>query len=291
MNTSVGQIYGQTLEIVKSRFGPLLGLLATFFAINIGLIIVFVMVIGVSAFAGMGAGMESNAGAIGAGAILGIIVFYLLYILVYCAQSASMTAMASPLQKLTFSEALSAGMRSALPMLGLIVILLIAYFVVALVVGLLVGILSIAGQGGMVIGMIAVAIGAVYLVCRLSTVNAVIAVEGVGNPLTALSRGWNMTRGNVLTIFLALLGYMVLAVILLVILVVPFFSIFSVATLTAVDPSAAPPEMPGIGGMLLFIVGILVAGIVLSISGSALISVIHAELSDASPRAAEDVFA
>ncbi len=291
MTTSVGQIYGQTLEIVKGRFGPLLGLLATFFAINIALMIVFVMVIGVSAFAGMGAGMEGNAGAIGAGAILGVIVFYVIYILVYCAQSASMTAMASPLQRLTFSEALSAGMRSALPMLGLIVILMIAYFVVALVVGLLVGILSIAGQAGMAIGMIAVFIGAAYLACRLATVNAVIAVEGVGNPLTALSRGWNMTRGNVLTIFLALLGFCVVAIVLILLIAAPFFSMFTAASAMAVDPSAAPPEMPGVGTFAFVGIAALVVGVILSISGSALMSVIHAELSDASPRAAEDVFA
>lgn len=291
MTTSVGQIYGQTLEIVKGRFGPMLGLLATFFAINIALIIVFAMVIGVSAFAGMGAGMEANAGAIGAGAILGVIVFYILYILVYCAQSASMTAMASPLQRLTFSEALSAGMRSALPMLGLIVILMIAYFVVALVVGLVVGILSMAGSVVVFIAMVAVSIGAVYLVCRLSTVNAVIAVEGVGNPLTALSRGWNMTRGNVLTIFLSLLGFGVIAIVLILLLAAPFFSVFTAASAMSIDPSAAPPEMPGIGSLIFVGIGALVVGIVLLISGSALMSTIHAELSDASPKAAEDVFA
>ncbi|WP_310533484.1 hypothetical protein [Novosphingobium sp.] len=291
MTTSVGQIYGQTLEIVKGRFGPLLGLLATFFAINIALIIVFAMVIGVSAFAGMAGGMEGNAGAIGAGAILGVIVFYIIYILVYCAQSASMTAMASPLQRLTFSEALSAGMRSALPMLGVFVVLMIAYFVCALIVGLVVGVLSMAGSAVAFIAMLVVAIGAAYLACRLATVNAVIAVEGVGNPLTAISRGWNMTRGNVLTIFLSLLGYGLIALVLILLLFAPFFSLFTAASAMSIDPSAAPPEMPGVGSMIfLFVAGIAVFALI-AIAGSALMSVIHGELSDASPKAAEDVFA
>lgn len=289
MTTSVGQIYGQTLEIVKGRFGPLLGLLVTFFAINIALFIVFAMVIGVSAFAG--AGMQANAGAIGAGAILGMIVFYIIYILVYCAQSASMTAMASPLQQLTFGEALSAGMRSALPMLGVVVVLMIAYFVCALIVGLAVGVLSMAGNAVSFIAMVLVAIGAAYLACRLATVNAVIAVEGVGNPLTAISRGWNMTRGNVLTIFLALLGYGVIAIVLILLIAAPFFSFITAARTMAIDPSAAPPAMPGVGTMIFVFIAALVVGVVLSISGSALISVIHGELSDSSPRAAEDVFA
>lgn len=289
MTTSVGQIYGQTLEIVKGRFGPLLGLWATFIAINIALLIVGGAIVGVSALAGAAA--SADAGALGAGMILMMFVFYFAYILIYCAQSASMTAMASPLQRLTFGEALSAGVRSALPMLGLIVILMIAYFVVALVVGLVVGVLSMAGSVVVFIAMVAVAIGAVYLVCRLSTVNAVIAVERVGNPLTALSRGWNMTRGNVLTIFLSLLGFGVIATVLILLLAAPFFSFFTAASAMQLDPSAAAPEMPGVGSMLFVGIGGFVLWIVLSISGSALMSVIHGEISDASPRTAEDVFA
>lgn len=289
MTTSVGQIYGQTLEIVKSRFGPLVGLWATFVAINIGLFIVFAMVVGVSAFAG--AAMQPDAAAIGAGAILGAILFYIVYILVYCAQSASMTAMASPLQNLSFGEAFNAGIRSALPMLGLIIILMIAYFVVALIVGLVVGVLSMAGSAVAFISMLLVAIGGIYLACRLSTVNAVIAVERVGNPLTALARGWNMTRGNVLTIFLSLLGFGVIAVVLMLLLFSPMIPLFTAASAMSVDPSAAPPEMPGIGTMIFLFVGGLIVFVLLGVVGSALMSVIHGELSDASPRAAEDVFA
>lgn len=289
MTTSVGQIYGQTLEIVKSRFGPLVGLWATFFAINIGLFIVFAMVVGLSAFAG--AAMQPDAAAIGAGAILGAIVFYIVYILVYCAQSASMTAMASPLQRLTFGEAFNVGVRSALPMLGLVIILLIAYFIVGLIVGLVVGVLSMAGSAVAFISMLLVAIGGVYLVCRLSTVNAVIAVERVGNPLTALARGWNMTRGNVLTIFLSLLGFGVIAVILMLLLFSPLIPVFTAASAMSVDPMAAPPEMPGVGSMVFLFVGGLIVFVLLGVVGSALMSVIHGELSDASPRAAEDVFA
>lgn len=289
MTTSVGQIYGQTFAIIKERFAALLGIWATFLAINIALVLVFAMVVGVSAFAG--AAMSPDAAAIGAGAILGAIVFYIAYILVYCAQSASMTAMASPLQRLTFSEALSAGFRSALPMLGLIVILIVAYFVVGLVVALLLGILSFAGSAGTFIGMLLVAVGAIYVAARLCTVNAVIAVEGVRNPLTALARGWNMTRSNVLTIILALLGFMVLAGVLIMLVAAPVLSVFTAATAISADPMAAPPEMPGMGTFLFVGIGALVVGLVLVISGAALMSVIHGELSDASPRAAEDVFA
>jgi len=49
--------------------------------------------------------------------ILFILVFYLGYILIYCAQTASLNALASPLQQLGFGDAFSVGLRSALPLL------------------------------------------------------------------------------------------------------------------------------------------------------------------------------
>lgn len=288
MQTSVGDIYGRTFEIIRERFGSLLGLWATFFAINMALIVVFAMVVGVSAFAG--ANMAADAGAMGAGMILGVIVFYVLYILVYCAQSASMTAMASPLQRLTFGEALNAGVRSALPMLGLIVILLIAYLAAAMVIGLIIGILAMAGKAVSFIAMLLVFLGAVYLGCRLCTVNAVIAVERVGNPLTALSRGWSMTRDHVLTIFLALLGFGIIAIILVLLLATPFFSMMSAASALAVDPMGTPPEAPGMGSMVFLVIGAIIVGIGLSIVGSTLMSVIHGELAGPGVHNVEEVF-
>ncbi|MFM5929369.1 MAG: hypothetical protein ACKOPQ_00495 [Novosphingobium sp.] len=285
MGTSVGQIYGRTLTIIKERFGSLLGLWATFFAINIGLILVFGLVVGFGALAG--AATSADTGALGLGVMLFGILFYVAYILVYCAQSASMTAMASPLQRLTFGEAMNAGFRSALPMLLLFIILLVAYFLAAIVVGLLIGILAFAGKAGSLVGMVLVFIGVMYLACRLCTVNAVIAVERVRNPLTALSRGWAMTRDNALTIFLALLGFAVIAILVIVAALAPAASLFS----AAFNPLGPQPEAPGMGTIIYLIVAGILVSITMVIASATLMSVIHGELAGPGMHNTDDVFA
>jgi hypothetical protein len=287
MQTSVSQILAKTGETVKNRIGGLLGIWGIYFAAQIVLFIVLGVVIGgslMAAVGGIGAGGlggEGAAAGFGAGAILMFILAYLAILLIAAAQSSSMIAFASPLQKLTLGDALNAGFRSALPMLGVMVLLLIAYFICALVIGLVGGILaSVLGSAAGVLVLLLIP-GLLYLVCRLSTINGVVAVDGVTNPITAIQRGWAQTRSNTLAIFGSIVIFAIGAIVIGGVMLIPYFNMIGAVT---------SGEMPGVGSSVLTFIGFFGAMIILTVIGQALFAVIHAEVSDASPTATSEVF-
>lgn len=287
MQTSVSQILAKTGETVKNRIGGLIGIWGIYFAAQIVLFIVLGLVIGGSMMAVMGGigagglGGDGMAAGLGGGAILMFILAYLAILLIAAAQSSSMIAFASPLQKLSLGDALNAGFRSALPMLGVMVLLLIAYFLCALVIGLVGGIL--ASVLGSAVGVLAILLipALLYVACRLCTINGVVAVDGVTNPITAIQRGWAQTRSNTLAIFGAIVIFAIGAIVIGGLMLIPYFAMITAAT---------SGEMPGVGSMLLTFVGLFGAMIVLTVIGQALFAVVHAEVSDASPTATSKVF-
>jgi hypothetical protein len=286
MQTSIGQILGKTGEVVKSRIGGLLGIWGVYFVAQIVLMIVVGMMIGASVFgamAGLG-GDPSAAGAagFGAGLIVMIILAYLVILLVVVAQSSSLIAFASPLQRLSLGDALNVGFRSALPMLGVMVLLLIAYFVCALIIGIVMGVLGSASS--MLSGLVAILLipAGIWVMCRICTINAVVAVEGVTNPINAITRGWAQTRSNVLAIF----GVMVIfAVALFVVGGLLFMPMFS--SMMSASMSGAAPSFAGMGFSMVLL---FLFSIVMTVVSSALFSVIHAEVSGASPAKTSEVF-
>jgi hypothetical protein len=287
MQTSISQILAKTGETVKSRFGGLLGIWGIYFAAQIVLFVVLGVVIGGSIMAVMGGvgagglGGEGAAAGLGAGAILMFILAYLAILLIAAAQSSSLIAFASPLQKLSLGDALNAGFRSALPMLGVMVLLLIAYFICALVIGLVGGIL--ASVVGSAVGVLVILLipALLYLACRLCTINGVVAVDGVTNPITAIQRGWAQTRSNALSIFGAIAIFAIGAIVIGGLMLIPYFNMIS---------AAATGELPGVGSAVLTFIGFFGAMIILTVVSSALFAVIHAEVSDASPAKTTDVF-
>lgn len=285
MQTSIGQILGKTGEVVKSRIGGLLGIWGIYFAAQIVLFIVVGMVVGASLFGAMaGAGSDPSAmgAGLGAGMIVIIILVYLVILLVAVAQSSSLIAFASPLQRLSLGDALNVGFRSALPMLGVMVLLLIVYFVAALIIGIVMGVLGSASS--MLSGLIAILLipAVIYVMCRICTINAVVAVEGVTNPINAITHGWAQTRSNVLSIFGVMVIFAVALVVIGGLLFMPIFSSMMSATM-----SGAPPSFAGMG---LSLVGFFLFSIVMTVVSAALFSVIHAEVSGASPAATSEVF-
>lgn len=278
MQTSVFQILSKTGEILTSRIGLLLGLWATYFAMQIALFVVLAAFVGASALSSLSAG---SPGALGVGMILLIVLAYLAYFLVAFAQAGSLTAMASPLQSQTFGEAFNAGVRSALPMLGALVLMLVGYFIAALVIGLLAAVLSFLGSAGPVILMILLIPAALYLMTRLCLIYAVISVDRVGNPIKAIARGWDLTRNNVQTILGVIIIFVVALIVVGGLLFVPLFTSMN---------SVATGGVPNMGGMMFAVVGFFVFSIALSIIGAALFSVIHSELSDTSAGQASAVF-
>jgi hypothetical protein len=269
MELSTSGILSRMFEMMKGRFGPLLGIWFVYFAVQIAFSIVFLMVIGASVFAGGAIGDPAAMAGLGVGMIVLMLVFYLVYLLIYVASYASLTSMASPLHRPAFGDALYAGVRSALPLFGAMLLLLVAYFVVALVIGMITGLLGTAGSTLFAIVLIPALI---YIGCRLSIIFPLVAVDGIRNPITAITRSWNMTGGSVLGILGATLVYLLIAVVLFAVVFLPVFG--SAATL--VDPAAA------MGTMLFFFVGVVIVGIVVSIMGAALAAAIHGGLSDTS---------
>lgn len=288
MQTSISQILAKTGETVKSRIGGLLGIWGIYFAAQIVLFIVLGLVIGGSIMAVMGGvgagglGGEGAAAGLGAGMILIIILAYLVVLLIAVAQSSSLIAFASPLQKLSLGDALNAGFRSALPMLGVMVLLIIVYFVGALVLGLVLGLIgAVSTTLAGLIGILLIPAG-IYLMCRICTINAVVAVEGVTNPITAIQRGWAQTNSNVLPIFAVLVIFVVALVVVGGLLFMPMIS-----SIMSASMSGAPPSFAGMGmTMVMF----FLFSIVMTVVSSALFAVIHAEVSGASPAKTTDVF-
>ena len=245
----VSDVLATTMAILRNRGIGLVGIWLAFLVLVIILGAVAFGVIGAGALAAGGMGMSGDG--LGAGLGLGMLgamlVFYLAYILIYMAQSLAMAHYASPLVEPDIGTSFSAGFRGALTMVGVTVLLLIVYFAVALVMGLASAALSSVGDllgAGFAILILPVAI---YLMCRLSILLPVVAVDGVRNPVTAIGRTWALTRGNALAIFLSLLAFVVVAIV-----VFGVMFVFFAGSMQGLESSMATGAGPGaaISGML-----------------------------------------
>jgi hypothetical protein len=275
--------------MVKARFGSLLGLWAVYFAITIALALAFgigMAGVGIAGFAAMGSESLTDGSALGMGAgmIVVLVLFYLAYILAAMAQYASMIVAASPLRQTGFGDALGAGWRAAPAMLLLMVILAIGY----LVAGAALGVLGAAlGEIGSTVALLLMLAAVIWVACRLAPLLAVMAVDGVRNPFTAIGRAWNLTRGHALTIFLASLVVVVIIVIICGLALLPSFSMIA----TMADPSSIADVGSAVGGFALLTVGITVAWALYVIIYSAFQAVIHGLLANASGDGVVEAFA
>lgn len=105
----------------------------------------------------------------------------------------------------TVGQALATGAKSLPSYIAAQLILVIG---ASLVIGIPMGVVSaLGGPAVAVLAVFVALIAIVYVIVRVSLVAPVIAIEGQRNPLTALVRSWQLTKGNTLRIvvFLALL--------------------------------------------------------------------------------------
>lgn len=105
----------------------------------------------------------------------------------------------------TVGEALRTGLRSLPSYLAAQIVTVLG---ASLAIGIPVGVLS--AFGGVAVGLLALLVALVailYVMVKLSLAGPVIAIEGQMNPLAALGRSWQLTKGNSLRIvlFIALL--------------------------------------------------------------------------------------
>ena len=289
----IGQVISDTFGVVKERFGTLLGLWAVYFGIIIVMFVVFGIglgAVGLAGMAAMGGGDAMGEGgilAMGAGMIVFLVLFYLAYILVAMAQYASLISVASPLRQANFSDALSAGWRAAPALLMLMIVLIVGYVAAAMVFSLVAAAFSALGDtAGLVLSLLLVPVLA-WLGCRLAPLFAVVAVDGVRNPFTAIGRSWHLTRGHALTIFLASLVFFIILLIVCGLLMLP-----SIGLLTSMaDPAAMAEVAPAFGSIALLFLSILVVSALFAILYSAFMAVIHGSLSTASGEGVVEAFA
>lgn len=279
MDYSISKAFSDATRSVTERLGGQIAVWAVFFAIQIGAFIAFMVLMGGSvmalAGAGAGGGEEMMAG-LGGGMILFGIIFYLAIIAIAVAAQAAQVTIASHLRKPSVGDAVNNGFRSALPLLGAFVLLLIAYFVIALVLGLVVGVLA-GASGSSAVSMLLFAllfVGLAYVGTKLSMLVPVVALDGERNPINAISKSWNMTNGRVLPVFGTYLVYIVgLAV------------VFGIIAAVLVMPMMSGGVTPGFGMMALIFVLYIVAIIGITIYTSSLTAAVHQQLSG---RSAED---
>lgn len=124
----------------------------------------------------------------------------------------------------TVGQAIGAAFSALPTMIGVMVLIWLGMVAAVLVMGVLSAALAMALPAGLATFLIAVLLmgGVFYLLVKLSLVTPVVAIEGVRNPITALSRSWNLTKGNSLRIFgfyvLLFLAYMVISMLIMMVI-------------------------------------------------------------------------
>lgn len=288
MEYSISKAFSDATRSVTERLGGQVAVWGVFFAIQIGAFIVFMMVMGGSimalAGAGAGAGPDGGAGALaglGGGMILFLFLFYMVILAIAMAAQAAQVTIASHLRAPSVGDAVNNGFRSALPLFGAMVLLLIGYFVIAFVLGMVVGLLG-AATGSNAVSTLFVVLICVLLAfvgTKLSMVVPVVALDGERNPINAISRSWNMTNGKVLPVLGTYLVYFVALIVL-----------FGIIAAVLVMPMMSGGVMPGFGTIALLFVLYIVAIIAITIYTASLTAAVHLQLSSGSADDASEAF-
>ena len=283
----IGQIISDTFGMVKERFGQLLALWAIYFGITIALFFVLAIGIGAAGVAGIATMAGSDPLAVGGGMLLLVVLFYIGYLLVAMAQYASLILMASPIHRPTVGDALGAGWRAAPALLLLMVVLVVGYVAAAMALGLVGTAFSAVGDWARTLFALLLLPVLAWLGCRLSPLFAVVAVDGVRNPFTAIARAWDLTQGHALTIFLAFVVFMLILLLVCGVALLPSIGLLRSMS----DPAAVAAAEPAWGGLLLLFLGMLVAGVLFNLCYCAFLAAIHGRLTSASGEGVVEAFA
>lgn len=279
MKLDIGGTISAALAAVTSRIGGFIGLWAIYLGLTIVATIVFALMAGAGGLAsasliGPDGVNTGGLGALGAGFIVAMILFYVAYIYLSMAQASSMIALASPLTQATFGEALSLGFRAGLPLLGAGLLMLVGYFVIMVPLSMLA---SAMGSAGSIVSL-GMLVLLVFLACRLSVLPAVAAVEQVTNPIAIITRTWEITSGSVLRILVVLVIFVVFVLALVILLALPVYGSISQGT------------APGGGTIAYMIVAFIAAFFLIVVFQHSIIAAIHAQLSGRNGQNMEETF-
>lgn len=289
MGLDVSRVLATSWSMFKERFWVIVGMVGVYFVIQIMFQLIGTMVMGGS-LAALGATAggfeESDAllGGLGVGMIVFLVLYYVAYFVLLFAQQGSMMALATPLQRTDFGEALMVGLRCIVPFLLVTLLLGVIYGAVALAG---VGLSMALGEFGVFAILLVVIPVIVWLALRLSVIIPVIAVDGTRGPIEAISRTWAMTSGKALGILVVYLALILVAI--LVFAIPVLLMVGPLMGLAGGEPSGAAVA-GAIGGVLLGVLAFIPAYLIYSVASTAMIASIHAELTDTPANEAAETF-
>ena len=291
MSISVGNVFSTGVEIFGKRVLKLAGLWLIFtilsYAVSLGLIFA---VGGGGLLTGGFGGPDPDFGAIGAGLGIGIALVYLISFYIYGAQMASMASMGSRLTSGDFGSSFTTGFTGGLTLMGVFLLFLIGGFVIALPFSLFAG--GPLGEGGGALAILPIIMLAamVFLICRLCLIFPVVGVDGVRNPVTAIIRSWQMTKGSALKIFLILIIFFAISMAFLFILSLLMGGVMMGAMSGGVDDLAAGNFGSMIGAFAgVGLVFILVMAVFAAFT-TAIFAAVHSEISGTVTEDLEETF-
>lgn len=275
MQFSASRAFTDAFQRLGSRFGLLAGIWLLFFAAVIGLLAVFggMFFVLIRQTTGGGNPLAGIGGS--------LILFYLLYLLVLFAQQIALSRASTGRAEDTFSVALGAGLRGALPMLGVLLI----YLVVGIGAGLVISLIFagiVAGTQSPAFAVVLpllLLIAVFYLFARLSLVLPLVAIEEVRNPITAIAKAWRLTANNSIKIAL-IWGLILIAV----------FVLYGVGLMVTIG-LPAPGNVPGPTGSIAFLIMMLVMGLSAGLYMVTLTTALYEQLSPSSAEQTAETFA
>lgn len=174
----------------------------------------------------------------------------------------------------TVAEALKIGASKILSYLAAYLLLGIAFGLIAMA---LVGGLAATGSvGASFVGILAAVILLAYFFTKFSLVPPVLVKEGVSNPITALSRSWQLTKGNSFRLF----GFYFLLIIALIVVM----SVISMAV-TVLFSLMGPEAMIFGGGLVSALMNAVWATAFLAV-----LAAVHDQLGGTSPSKISETF-
>ena len=270
MPFSASRAFSEAFDILKSRFGVLIGTALIFWVglMVIGMVFGGAMMGGVMASAATGT--DPDPAAMFAGMGFSVVLFYLLIYAVQFAMAIALMRLCSDRHPPSIGDAIGAGVRGVPTMFGAVILLMLVGIAGGMVFGLIFGAISAGLNSGALTVLLAIAslVLMIYLYARLSMLTPVIAIEEERNPIRAISRSWTMTGPAAVKIALVI-GLAAIASC-LVILVLVF------ATMGTAALSGQPPSP---GGVIAFFLGMVAFAVTVGLYFNALFAAIHRQVS------------
>lgn len=270
MSFSASRAFSEAFDILKSRFGVLIGTSLIFWAALLAVTMVFsgTLMAGMMASTEMGGPPDPTQMFAGMG--FSVVLFYALIYAVQFAMAIALMRLCSDRHPPSIGDAISTGLRGTPTMFGSVILLGIAGIIAGLLFGLIFGFVAAALNSGALSVLLAIAaiIVAIYLYARLSMLTPAIAIDEERNPVRAISRSWAMTSSAAVKIA-AVIGLAAIASVVVILLLVGVT--IGTATLTGQPPSP--------GGMIAFVLGMVAFGVTIGLYFQALFAAIHRQVS------------